>query len=231
MSPSFTRVAIASDNRLFATGLGQALSGHSDVIVSLCDPAHESSLAHMAASYDVILLDALATGEWPRLGTIPDAAVVIFVGAPDNDAWASAALSAGARGILTRTAMPEDVVGAVRVVHDGGIWARRRWLNDCVRHAVCDARRRLAARDVVDAHLSRREREVLRHAATGISNKELAARLDISAATVKVHLTRIFQKLGIGSRAALAAAYHDDDGGGRSYDVPRKLTVASTRRL
>jgi len=214
MSPSFTRVAIASDNRLFATGLGQALSGHPDVIVSLCDPAHASSLAHMAASYDVILLDALATGEWPRLGTIPDAAVVIFVGAPDNDAWASAALSAGARGILTRTAMPEDVVGAVRVVHDGGIWARRRWLNDCVRHAVCDARRRLAARDVVDAHLSRREREVLRH-----------------AATVKVHLTRIFQKLGIGSRAALAAAYHDDDGDGRSYDVPRKLTVAATRRL
>ena len=228
MSPTITRVAIASDNCLFAAGLGQALSGHPDVIVSLCDPGREPSLARIAASHDLILLDALATGEWPRLGAIPDAAVVIFVGAPDNDAWASAALSAGARGILTRTATPEDVVGAVRVVHGGGIWARRRWLNDCVRHAVGDARRRLATRDVVDAHLSRREREVLGHAATGISNKELAARLDISEATVKVHLTRIFQKLGISSRAALAAAYHDS-GDGRSYDVPRKLAVASNR--
>jgi DNA-binding CsgD family transcriptional regulator len=79
-----------------------------------------------------------------------------------------------------------------------------------VRDAVGDAKRRLESRDVVDARLSRREREVLRHAATGISNKELAARLDISEATVKVHLTRIFQKLGISSRAALAATYHDN---------------------
>lgn len=225
MSLHSTRVAISSDNRLFAVGLAQALSAHSDLAVSVCDPSN--SLAHVAASSDVVLLDASGTGDGPRLGVIPDRGVVIFVGAPDDDGWASSALRAGARGILTKTATAEDVVCAIRVVNTGGIWARRRWLNDCVRHAVGDAKRRLAARDVVDTRLSRREREVLRHAATGISNKELAARLNISEATVKVHLTRIFQKLGISSRAALAAAYHDNDG--RSYDVQRKLTVASSR--
>ena len=60
----------------------------------------------------------------------------------------------------------------------------------------------------MDTRLSRREREVLRHAATGVGNKELAHRLSISEATVKVHLTHIFQKLGVPGRAALAAAYH-----------------------
>jgi DNA-binding NarL/FixJ family response regulator len=228
MSVHSTRVAIASDNRLFAVGLAQALSAQAELAVSVCDPSIRHSLAQLAASNDVVLLDAAATGDWPRLGVLPDRGIVIFVGAPDDDGWAGAALSAGARGILTKAATAEDVVCAIRVAHDGGIWARRRWLNDCVRHAVGDAKRRLAARSVADARLSQREREVLRHAATGISNKELAVRLNISEATVKVHLTRIFQKLGISSRAALAAAYHDE-GDSKSYDVQRKLTVASSR--
>jgi DNA-binding NarL/FixJ family response regulator len=140
---------------------------------------------------------------------VPDHPLVIFVGASEDDAWASAALSAGARGILTRSASRDHLIGAIRVVHGGGIWARRRWLNQCILNVVDASKRRLAAQDVVDTRLSRREREVLRHAATGVCNKVLADRLSISEATVKVHLGRIFQKLGVTGRAALAAAYHD----------------------
>jgi DNA-binding NarL/FixJ family response regulator len=215
-SLSIIRVAIASDNRLFSDGLVQALAVRADLAVTTCDPAKEPSLDRLARAYDVVLLDATSMGAWPRLGSIPDRGVVIFVNAPDDDAWAGAALSAGARGILTRSATPEELVSAIHVAREGGIWARRRWLNDCVRLAVGNARHQLAARDIVDTRLSRREREVLTHAATGISNKELAARLAISEATVKVHLTRIFQKLGISSRAALAAAYHDNGSGNGS---------------
>ncbi len=58
-----------------------------------------------------------------------------------------------------------------------------------------------------DERLSGREREVYRHTAAGLSNKELADRLSISEATVKVHLTHIFRKLGVRSRGELAAAY------------------------
>jgi DNA-binding NarL/FixJ family response regulator len=134
--------------------------------------------------------------------------VVIFVGAPDDDAWATAVLSAGARGILTRTADRDDLIKAIEVVRDGGIWARRRWLNACVLHIVGASKHQHAAQDTLEARLSRREREVLLHAATGVGNKELAERLSISEATVKVHLTHIFQKLGVPGRAALAATYH-----------------------
>jgi DNA-binding NarL/FixJ family response regulator len=166
------------------------------------------SLPAVAAMHDVVLLDTQCAGEWPKPSAIPDHGVVVFVGAPDDDTWAAAALCAGARGILTHASTCDEVAGAVRVAHGGGIWARRRWLNACVRRVVGDAKRRLATRDLLETRLSRREQQVLEYAATGISNKELAACLAISEATVKVHLTRIFQKLGVSSRAALAATYH-----------------------
>jgi DNA-binding NarL/FixJ family response regulator len=135
--------------------------------------------------------------------------VVILIGAPDDDEWAVAALGMGARGILTRSASRDDVLQAIAVVRGGGIWARRRWLNAYVQKDAV----RLSEESVVghipsDARLSPREEEVFRHAASGAANKELAHRLAISEATVKVHLTRIFQKLGVNGRAELAAVYY-----------------------
>jgi DNA-binding NarL/FixJ family response regulator len=206
-SGTLIRVAVASDNRLFCDGLVHVLSGEIGLAVDALDRLTPASFAGLARSYDVVLLDAHSADSWPKWPTVPDGAAVIMMNAPDEDDWAAVVLSAGARGILTQAATPADVVSAVHVVHGGGIWARRRWLNACVLHVVGDAKRQLASHQVLDTCLSRREREVLRHAATGISNKELAARLTISEATVKVHLTRIFQKLGVNSRAALAAEY------------------------
>jgi DNA-binding NarL/FixJ family response regulator len=60
--------------------------------------------------------------------------------------------------------------------------------------------------------LTRREREVLALLATGLANKQIARRLDIAEATVKAHLTRIFQQLGVTDRtqAALWAREHID---------------------
>src|SRR5690242_2635026 len=165
-SGTLIHVAVGSDNRLFCDGVVRLLADETDFAVDACVRVASVSVAHLAGSYDVVLLDAQPMTDWPKETTIPDGAVVIFVNAPDEDGWAAAALSAGARGILTQTATPAEAVNAVRVVHDGGIWARRRWLNACVRHVVGDAQRRLAAHQIVDTRLSRREREVLRHAAT-----------------------------------------------------------------
>jgi two-component system, NarL family, nitrate/nitrite response regulator NarL len=116
-------------------------------------------------------------------------------------------LKAGARGILTKTSRGEDLVRAIHVVAEGGIWARRRWLSASLQ-AVISSRHTSALPWHLDALLSKREREVFHYAAMGMANKALADRLAISEATVKVHLTHIFQKLGVSGRAALAAAYH-----------------------
>lgn len=108
---------------------------------------------------------------------------------------------------LTKTSRSEDLTKAIHVVADGGIWARRRWLNASLKYFAA-ARNSPGTAVHLAALLSDREREVFQHAALGASNKQLADRLDISQATVKAHLTHIFQKLGVSGRAELAAAYH-----------------------
>jgi DNA-binding NarL/FixJ family response regulator len=217
MSPEVrTHVAIVSDDRLLRDGLVQFLSHNPELTVTSCESHAGASLARIAAEHDVILVDARM--EPTGVATVPSGGLILFVGAQEDEVWAAAALGAGARGILTRDASHDDVLNAIRVVLAGGIWARRRWLNACVLRGVGASRQQLPTRAAVDARLSRREREVLRHAATGVGNKELADRLSISEATVKVHLTHIFQKLGVPGRAALAAAYH---GIGAAEGAPR----------
>ena len=215
-----THIAVLCDDRLLRDSLVQFLSEQSDFTLTTCGEARWLA-EPPPLDPDIYLIDARSEMNWPQSGAIPDGAAVIYIGAAEDDAWAAAALSAGARGILTRAATRDDVVKAIRVVRDGGIWARRRWLNACVLHVVGASKRRRATQDTVDTRLSRREREVLQHAATGVGNKELADRLSISEATVKVHLTRIFQKLGVPGRAALAAAYHQVGTIGRSADLER----------
>lgn len=136
---------------------------------------------------------------------------VVLIEAPAQEMWAIEALRAGARGILTMDARSEDLVRAVRAVEAGDVWARRTWLCSWLRRGAGEttAASTLASeRARLETRLSRRERAVFHHAATGVSNREIARRLAISEATVKVHLTRIFRKLGLGGRGELAAAYH-----------------------
>jgi DNA-binding NarL/FixJ family response regulator len=198
------RIALVNSDRLLCDGLSRILRGDPSFHVSVCgdQAAHDDR-------FDVCLLDArsgsVRVGDLNR-GQRP---YVIVVNAPDGDDWAVDALGTGVRGILSRDSSGDDLIKAIHVVHEGGIWARRRWLAACVHRAVA-SRQRIAIKPVprLDARLSNREREVFRHAATGAGNKELATLLSISEATVKAHLTSIFQKLGVTARAELAAAYH-----------------------
>ena len=228
--PIGPHIAILGDDRMYCDGLVGFLIERSELAVHVYCPASNASLAQLGREHDMLLIDArYSTTAWPVSRPIPDPAVVLFVGAPEDDAWATAALRAGARGILTRASGRDDLLRAVDVIRDGGIWARRSWLNACVQSIVGTSRHQVAAQDSVDSRLSPREREVLLHAAPGMGNKQLADRLSISEATVKVHLTRIFQKLGVPGRAALAASYHRLAPVG-SVPVPHSRTTNGVRQ-
>jgi DNA-binding NarL/FixJ family response regulator len=201
------RIALVSDDRLFLEGVAQILSRDGLFTVSVSD-----SLTDLNRVVDIRVIDA-GSNEAVAPDTREDRGAppfVVVVNAPDDAVWAADALGKGVRGILTRASGADDLVSAIHVVHQGGIWARRRWLTAYVQRATQrpDRAADLKAPPALDARLSKREREVFRHAATGLCNKELAQRLSISEATVKAHLTRIFQKVGVSGRAELAAAYH-----------------------
>jgi DNA-binding NarL/FixJ family response regulator len=204
------RVAILSDDRLLSEGLLRIMSGENGLTTVGYEEEAVWRPALRSTHPDVVLLDSRMQGALDLCAVLKrdGGPAVIFVGARDDDEWARGVLEAGARGILAKSAGVEDLVKAIRVVHDGQIWARRHVIVACMESLAAASAGGRDGEILVELQLSRREWEIFRQAATGLSNKELAARLAISEATVKAHLTRIFQKLGLRGRAELAAMYH-----------------------
>jgi DNA-binding CsgD family transcriptional regulator len=125
----------------------------------------------------------------------------------DTDAEAFASLQAGASGFLLKNAPPEELLAAIRVVFNGDAVVAPR-----VTRRILD---RFAGQFVAPPEpdprldeLTAREREVLLLVAQGLTNLEIADRLSISEATVKVHVGRILTKLGLRDRVQIVVMAH-----------------------
>jgi DNA-binding NarL/FixJ family response regulator len=113
----------------------------------------------------------------------------------DTEEYLGPALAAGAQGYLLKDAPSEEVLRGIRAIAQGQVALE------------AGVTARLLARVTTGPasnELSARELEVLRLLARGASNKEIAAQLDLSGNTIKTHLSRIFEKLGVKSRTEAA---------------------------
>jgi DNA-binding NarL/FixJ family response regulator len=113
------------------------------------------------------------------------------------------ALQHGVHGCVLKTAPPMEVVKAIRISHAGELWAPRRLLTQVVealRHKVDEMEGSLS--EMREA-LTDREQEVIIYAVQGMTNKQIATQLGISAKTVKTHLQNVFRKLKITRRGQL----------------------------
>ena len=192
---SVIRLVLLSDDHLFTEGLRYIL-GTVDWI-DVVDRDGDVALIDSRSPGAVAVCAAFFHDRRPH---------VIFVAAPDDDRWAATAMDAGARGILHKRARAEEMLSAIREVGQGLMWIPRRLLVARIDHLMGGAKKNDGSE--MQSRLSIREHQVFEHAARGLGNKELADFLAISEATVKVHLTHIFQKLGVRSRSELAAMYH-----------------------
>ncbi|MFE5239340.1 MULTISPECIES: response regulator [unclassified Streptomyces] len=154
---------------------------------------------------DVVLMDlrmpggggVAAIAELARLGA---RSRVLVLTTYDTDSDTLPAIEAGATGYLLKDAPRDELFTAVRAAADG-----RTVLSPAVASRLVS---RVRAPAPGHEPLSAREREVLGLVARGTSNREIAAELFISEATVKTHLTHVFAKLGAKDRAAaVAVAY------------------------
>jgi DNA-binding NarL/FixJ family response regulator len=138
---------------------------------------------------------------------VPELKVLVYSASHENQV-VEAALKAGADGFLCKSARPEVVVEAIRAVASG-----RRYFQDDVFEDQSDEDR-VEAHDLKEENgaamrsLTRREMEIARLVGTGNSNLNIAAKLDISEQTVKLHLNSVFGKLGLASRLQLALWIH-----------------------
>jgi two-component system nitrate/nitrite response regulator NarL len=205
---STVRVGILSTTRLFVEGLSHIVSA--EPALQLVDIGDEDTLAAAlpVVSLEILLLDGRmerALALCRRFGSETGLKILVLA-VPDGWPLAPDVLLAGARGILDEGARTQEVMQAIALVQQGKIWAPRDVVAAAWRKSRPDADQ--GPRIAGWQRLSERERQVLRHAVAGFANKEVADRLAISEATVKVHLTHIFQKVGCRSRAELAAAFH-----------------------
>jgi DNA-binding NarL/FixJ family response regulator len=109
---------------------------------------------------------------------------------------------AGARGIFSKQDRLENLCKCIRSVHEGQIWARSIDLDHAL-EALATAPLVRATNDQGVELLSARERQVIQHLASGMTNREIAQALELSPHTVKNYLFRIFDKLGVSSRTEL----------------------------
>jgi DNA-binding NarL/FixJ family response regulator len=134
-----------------------------------------------------------------RLREEAPAVRVLVLTTYDTDSDVLPAVAAGATGYLLKDAPSEELVRAVRAASRG-----ESVLSPSVTDRLMGQVRESAARPAADG-LSPREREVLALIADGASNREAAAKLFVSQATIKTHLLHVYDKLGVRDRAAAVA--------------------------
>ena len=198
-SPAKLRLLIVDDHFVVRIGLTSALNLEPDMeVVAEAKSGDDAVAAYRAHHPDVVVMDYQLPGLTGAEATsairaeFPDARVIVLsVYKGEEDVHR--AVQAGASGYLPKSSEPHELIEAIRVVARG-----RRYFPAAINEAL-EAR---ASR----TELSDREREVLEAIVRGRSNKEIAHALGISENTVKVHTTRVFEKLGVADRLEAATA-------------------------
>lgn len=202
------RVLVVDDHALVRRGLTELLRGAGiDVVEALADGALAAETVARLEP-DLVLMDLSMPGldgiEATRavLEVRPTTKVIVLTSFAEH-ARIHAALEAGAVGYLLKDAEPDDILRALHDAAVGGVPLSPRAA------AALLPQNRPSSSATVES-LTARELDVLRLVATGLPNKSIARRLEISEKTVKAHLTKVFSTLGVGDRtsAALWAQRH-----------------------
>lgn len=197
------RILLADDHVVVREGTRQILEREEDlkVVAEASDGAEAIALAEQEKP-DVAVLDVSMPGMNGIEATkgikarVPQTAVLVFT-AYDYDEYVFAILEAGAAGYLLKNARSSDLINAVRRVHAG-----ESVLHPAIARKVL-TRVAQAGRDARPSEgetLTERELEVLKLAAQGLGNREIADRLFVSPRTIQSHMANIFGKLRVGSR-------------------------------
>lgn len=186
-------VLIADGQPIVRAGLATLINRRSDMqVIAEASDGQQAVDEYVSSSPDVALLelrlpfmDGIETVS-AICSRVPDARLVLFTTCQgEEDIYR--ALRAGAYGYLLKNTPLNELLECIRAVADG-----KRWIPPAVAA-------RLGKR-VADRGLTARETEVLRAVVSGKSNKEVASALDISEATVKVHMTHLMEKMNVTGR-------------------------------
>ncbi len=196
-NPKSIHILVVDDHFMVRMGLAASLNAEPDMEVVAEVGSGEAALDAFRKHHpNLVIMDLRLPGMSGVDATsaivreFPDARVLMLsTHAGEEDVYRS--LQAGARGYIVKSAVREELLRAIREVHEG-----RRYLDPLVAPLLAE---RLSQRS-----LTGRELEVLRMVVKGLGNKEIGAVLNIAEVTVKLHMSHVFEKLNVKDRTEAA---------------------------
>lgn len=198
------RVVLADDHAVVRKGIREFLEEEGDIAVVAEATDGDSAMARTKeCSPDVLVLDIQMPGksgiEVARsLRADGSQVAMLILTAYDDDPYIMAGIQAGANGYVLKSAAPEEIIRAVRAVHEGqsavdpAVAARLM--------AYLAGQHKTPPSTPIFEPLTERELEVLAYVARGLTNRAIGHQLGISDRTVQGHLANIFAKMGVSSR-------------------------------
>jgi two-component system nitrate/nitrite response regulator NarP len=205
-----TRLILADDHPIVLEGLASLLLAEGFEIVARCRSGNAAVDAIAAHDPDIAVLDIEMPGA-TGLQILRDIRArgdrrpkVIILTASLDRAQIVEAVELEADGLVLKELVADRIVECIEQVAAGVQWID----NDALKRVIADLARR-DARAAATRPLSARENEVARLAARGLRNREIAETLGLTESTVKMHMGNAFDKLGVASRAEMAALARD----------------------
>lgn len=200
------RVLLVDDHQLVRSAVAQQLKG--DPVIEICGEASDSEQALELATReepDVVVMDIEMPGlicfdAARRIRARSPKTRIIFLSGFSHDSYIEQALEVEARGYVTKAEPTEVLAKAILEVADGGSF----FSQEVQDRLIVDAGGvRLSGGNTVASRLTRREHEVLRYLARGMSKKEVAATMHLSPKTIENHTSNLMSKLDIHDRVEL----------------------------
>jgi len=203
------RILLIDDHTLFRESLVRLLEQEPDFqVVGRCATVAEGSEALANADVDVVLLDydlgnEVGTDLLARLEAGKHSARAILVTAGMRPGATLNAVAAGVAGVVLKHSDPRHLVEAIRKVAAGETWWDAGILRTIATSAKDAANGPASARPISARPITERQRQVLRSILDGLTNKEIASRMQASETSVKATVQELFSKAGVRTRSQL----------------------------
>ncbi len=205
------RVAVVDDHPLFREGVTRSLSEIDGFEVVAEGGSRDEAVAiAQSINPDVMLLDISMPGGGLNaipaiLGVAPSQKIVMLTVSEANDDVA-AALKEGAKGYILKGIGARALADVIRTVASGESYVAPTLSAKLLTGQLSNS---APSKSNLVAELTRREQEVLHLVASGMSNKQIARKLDLHEKTVKHHMTQIMAKLDVANRTEAAMVLRD----------------------